>query len=385
MKDYLDLKICMKKMSLFSISLLLFWFLFAPFAGFGETHSATADDSHSSEDIKRGKRFFMGFLPKDRKHESCVSCHTLAQSDTLNWNPSAKDIAIKFSSKDFNAFYQAVQKPAGKKLEATHKDFKIIDEDLYKVKLYLDDLADKTLNPKHDIDNLLLFLFLGILMLWALLDILFLNKVKYKIIPTLILLGAFSWQMKMIAGDAIRLGRQQDYTPDQPVKFSHKIHSGENKIDCKYCHTTVTHGKSSGIPSASLCMNCHVIIREGTNSGKFEIAKVVQAFETGKPLEWTRIHNLPDHVFFSHAVHVSSAKVDCNKCHGEVEKMDLMKQHSDLSMGWCINCHRETGVNFEINKYYDKYIKLHEKLKSGAIDTIRAQDIGANDCSRCHY
>jgi hypothetical protein len=132
-------------------------------------------------------------------------------------------------------------------------------------------------------------------------------------------------------------------------------------------------------------MNCHVIIREGTNSGKFEIAKVVQAFETGKPLEWTRIHNLPDHVFFSHAVHVSSAKVDCNKCHGEVEKMDLMKQHSDLSMGWCINCHRETGVNFEINKYYDKYIKLHEKLKSGAIDTIRAQDIGANDCSRCHY
>ena len=132
-------------------------------------------------------------------------------------------------------------------------------------------------------------------------------------------------------------------------------------------------------------MNCHVLIREGTNSGKFEISKIVESSEKGIPIEWTRIHNLPDHVFFSHAVHVGSGKLDCNACHGPVEEMDLMRQHSDLSMGWCVNCHRETKVDFEGNGYYDQYIKLHEDLKSGAKEKITAEDIGANDCMKCHY
>ena len=199
------------------------------------------------------------------------------------------------------------------------------------------------------------------------------------------MLGALGWQAKMIVTDAIRLGRQENYAPDQPVKFSHKVHAGENKINCRYCHTTVEHGKSAGIPAAALCMNCHIIIREGANSGKFEIAKVVDAYETGQPVEWVRIHNLPDHVFFNHSIHVGSGKLDCSKCHGTVEAMEIMKQHSDLSMGWCVNCHRQTKVNFEINPYYDRYVKLRDALKAGTIDTIRAADIGANDCMRCHY
>src|SRR5690606_24432549 len=132
----------------------------------------------------------------------------------------------------------------------------------------------------------------------------------------------------IISTDAMRLGRQQDYAPDQPVKFSHKVHVGENGIDCKYCHTTVEHGKSAGIPATNLCMNCHIIIREGTNSGKFEIAKIVNAVEKGEPIEWVRIHNLPEHVFFSHAVHVGSGKLDCTQCHGQVKEMDIMKQQN---------------------------------------------------------
>ena len=160
---------------------------------------------------------------------------------------------------------------------------------------------------------------------------------------------------------------------------------GENGIECMYCHTTAEYSKSAGIPAPNLCMNCHILIREGTNSGKFEIAKIVDAVENKKPVEWIRIHNLPDHVFFSHAVHVSSAKLDCKQCHGPVEEMDIMKQYNDLSMGWCVNCHRETNVHFEDNAYYDDYIKLHEDLKAGKIDTIKAADIGANDCMRCHY
>jgi NAD-dependent SIR2 family protein deacetylase len=132
-------------------------------------------------------------------------------------------------------------------------------------------------------------------------------------------------------------------------------------------------------------MNCHVLVREGTHSGKFEIAKIIDAYETKKPVTWVRLHNLPDHVFFSHAQHVSIAKVDCQKCHGQVQNMDIMRQHSDLSMGWCINCHRETKVNFKDNAYYDNYKNLHDQLKSGKLDTVRAVNIGANDCMRCHY
>lgn len=349
-----------------------------------ETDEFTEDHSHG--DIQRGERFFKGLLPTDRKFESCVSCHILTHSDTLNWNPSAMDIAQKFKGKDFAEFQSAVMQPNGKKMEASHKDFKIEEEDLKKVKLYLDDLAvtgPPSTGPT--INQIVIFLFLGLLLTFALLDLIFFHKIKYRFVTVLILIVALVFQVKMVADAAINLGRSQNYAPDQPIKFSHKVHAGDNQIDCKYCHHTAEFGKSAGIPAMELCMNCHVLVREGTNSGKFEIAKVIDANETKKPVEWVRLHNLPDHVFFSHAQHVGVGKVDCKQCHGAVEEMDIMKQTSDLSMGWCINCHRDTKVNFKDNAYYDNYMKLHDELKGGGIDTIRAVNIGANDCMRCHY
>ncbi len=343
-------------------------------------------EGHADDNIKRGERFFLGLLPFRSEHQACVSCHNIKQTDTLNWNPSAYDIALKYASLDFAAFQDAVINPSGVKMEASHQNFDLGEEDLRAVKVFLDNMAiEGPHQAKPSYDNLILFIFLGLLITWAIIELIFLKKIKLKFIPVIILLGAFSWQVKMIVTDAIRLGRQENYAPDQPVKFSHKVHVGENGIDCMYCHTTVEQGKSAGIPATNLCMNCHILIREGTNSGKFEIAKVVNASETGQSIEWTRIHNLPDHVFFSHAVHVGSAQIDCATCHGPVEEMDIMRQNSDLSMGWCINCHRETQVNFEENGYYDQYIKLHEDLRAGRIDTITAEDIGANDCMRCHY
>lgn len=341
---------------------------------------------HHSEDLKRGERFFKGLLPKDRKFESCVSCHSLTHSDTLNWNPSAMDIAVKFAGKDFADFQSAVMQPNGKKLEASHKNFTIEEPDLQKIKVYLDDLAVKG-PPKvgPTITQIMLFLTLGLFMTLALLDLIFFHKVKYRFVTVFVLIVAMVLQVKMVADAAIKLGRSQNYAPDQPIKFSHKVHAGDNKIDCKYCHTTAEYGKSAGIPAMELCMNCHVLVREGTRSGKFEIAKVVEANEMKKPVEWVRLHNLPDHVFFSHAQHVGVGKVDCKQCHGQVQEMDIMKQTSDLSMGWCINCHRQTKVNFKDNAYYDNYMKLHDELKSGKIDTVRAVNIGANDCMRCHY
>ncbi|MDP2336457.1 MAG: cytochrome c3 family protein [Bacteroidota bacterium] len=343
-------------------------------------------DNHSHEDIQRGERFFKGLLPKDRKFEACVSCHILSRPDTMNWNPSAMDIAVKYAGKDFADFQSAVMEPNGNRMEASHKDFKIEESDLKKVKLYLDELA--ITGPPIEgpvVNQIVLFLFLILLMVLVILDLIFFHKIKYRFISALILLVSLGYLVKMISEAAINLGRSQNYAPDQPIKFSHKVHAGANKIDCMYCHHTAEFNKSAGIPAMGLCMNCHMIVREGARSGKFEIAKVLEANETQKPVVWVRVHNLPDHVFFSHAQHVGIAKIDCQKCHGQVQEMDILKQSSDLSMGWCINCHRQTKVNFKDNKYYDTYMKLHDDLKSGKIDTIRAVDIGANDCMRCHY
>ncbi len=353
---------------------------------YADSAESVVSGGHSHDDIKRGERYFKGLLPFNRDYSSCVSCHNLVTSDTLNWNPSAMDIAMKYADKDFASFQAVVMNPTGIKMEASHQNFNIPEEDLKTVKVYLDDLAHNGVaSPKPTYNNLIVFLFLGLLLTWALVELIFLHRIKWKIVPVIIFIGAFGWQVKMIVTDAIKLGRQESYAPDQPIKFSHKVHVGENGIDCMYCHTTVEQGKSAGIPAANLCMNCHIIVREGTNSGKFEIAKVVEANETGEPIDWIRIHNLPDHVFFSHAVHVGSGKLDCAQCHGPVEDMDIMEQHSDLSMGWCVNCHRDTKVDFGNNGYYEHYIKMHEDLKSGAIDSVTAADIGANDCMRCHY
>ncbi len=386
MREYFLGGSCTKKRTIF-ISLLVFvtCFIFSTNV-YAETSESVISDGHSHEDISRGERFFKGLLPFNRDYSSCVSCHNLKQVDTLNWNPSAMDIAMKYVDKDFASFEASVINPSGKKMEISHVNFKIDTEDLKTIKVYLDDLAHQGTHPAKPIfNNLILFLFLGLLITWAVIELIFLRKIKLKFIPVIILLGAFGWQVNMIVTDAIRLSRQQDYAPDQPIKFSHKVHAGDNGIDCMYCHTTVEQGKSAGIPATNLCMNCHVIIREGTNSGKFEIAKVVDAAENGKPVEWNRIHNLPDHVFFSHAVHVGSGKLDCNQCHGAVEEMDIMRQESELSMGWCINCHRDTEVDFANNGYYEHHVKLQEELKSGVREKVTANDVGANDCMRCHY
>lgn len=338
------------------------------------------------ENIQRGERFFKGFLPKDRNYPTCVSCHNIHASDTLNWNPSALDIALKYLNKDFAAFSKAIVQPGGTKMTEAHQNIQMEENDLRTVKMYLDELAVKgppKLGPT--VTQLILFIGLGLLLTLALLDLIFFHKIKYKVIPLLVLLIALGLQLKMVSRAAIDMGRTPNYAPDQPVKFSHKIHAGDNKIDCKYCHHTAEYGKSAGIPSVNLCMNCHIIVREGSHSGRFEITKVLEAYDTKKPIEWVRLHNLPDHVNFSHAQHVGIGQVDCKQCHGPVEEMDIMRQHSDLSMGWCINCHRETAVNFKDNAYYDNYLKLHEMLKNGQLDTVRAADVGANDCMRCHY
>jgi len=205
---------------------------------------------------------------------------------------------------------------------------------------------------------------------------------------------------------AIGLGRSKDYEPVQPIFYSHKVHAGINQINCMYCHIGTYQGKQATIPSVNICMNCHMAINEykgpkiyngegeevdGTN----EIQKLYKyaGFTYGqpwdpnkaKPIEWVRIHNLPDHVYFNHSQHVVAGKVQCQMCHGEITKMDEVKQFAPLSMGWCINCHRTTKVNFKDNGFYSIYEKYHEDLKTGKMDSVTVENIGGTECQKCHY
>ncbi|MDV3308324.1 MAG: c-type cytochrome [Cyclobacteriaceae bacterium] len=187
---------------------------------------------------------------------------------------------------------------------------------------------------------------------------------------------------KAVINGLYSIGIQQGYAPAQPIAFSHKIHAGQYQIDCNYCHTGVMTSKNANIPSANICMNCHNQIKQGTLTGETEIAKIVRAYETNTPIEWVRVHNLPDLAYFNHAQHVNVGGVECQTCHGPIETMDVVRQHSLLTMGWCIDCHRTTELNTRGNAYYDRLVELHSKTSEGA---MKVMDNGGLDCSKCHY
>ena len=208
----------------------------------------------------------------------------------------------------------------------------------------------------------------------------------------------------------MQVGIDQGYAPVQPIHYSHKIHAGDNKIECTYCHSSARVSKHSGIPSLNVCMNCHKSIYEYTGNpegpsaedlangytNEFytgEIKKLYKAVGwdeenqryTGEsyPVEWVRIHNLPDFVYFNHSQHYSVAGVECQTCHGPVEEMEVMYQYAPLTMGWCINCHRETNVQLTSNPYYEK---IHEELsKKYGVDELTAAQMGGLECGKCHY
>jgi cytochrome c551/c552 len=225
---------------------------------------------------------------------------------------------------------------------------------------------------------------------------------------------------------AIGLGRNKDYQPVQPIYYSHKVHAGTNQISCLYCHGNAYEGKHATVPSSNVCMNCHMAIKEYKGeemfteegvkvNGTAEIQKLYDAVGwdanakkyTGKskPIEWVKIHNLPDHVYFNHSQHTRAGKVQCQTCHGPIQEMGEVKQFSDLSMGWCINCHRESKVNFYDsttgagNKFYSIYSSFYKQMKDTVynektgkweknphkMDSITVEKIGGTECQKCHY
>ncbi len=210
---------------------------------------------------------------------------------------------------------------------------------------------------------------------------------------------------------AVGLGRMQGYQPEQPIYYSHKVHAGTNQISCLYCHGGAQDSKHANIPSVNVCMNCHVAIKDyqgeplkredgSSVNGTAEIQKLYEYAgwnpdtkkydKPGKPIEWVRIHNLPDHVYFNHSQHVKVGQQQCQTCHGNIQEMGEVAQFSDLSMGWCINCHRETKVQFNDgkghgNKFYSIYEKFHEDIKNKKYDSVTVEQIGGTECQKCHY
>ena len=190
---------------------------------------------------------------------------------------------------------------------------------------------------------------------------------------------------------------QKGYKPEQPIKFSHKLHAGENEIACQYCHSTVEKSRHASIPSVNICMNCHKGIQKGPQYGEKEIAKIYAAngfdpksgtYDKSKenPLQWIKVHNLPDHVYFNHSQHVVVGKIECTTCHGNLKEMTVAEQKAPLTMKWCIECHRKTEVVMQGNAYYDRLHKALKEKYAGQYDVkYTVEKIGGLECAKCHY
>jgi mono/diheme cytochrome c family protein len=235
------------------------------------------------------------------------------------------------------------------------------------------------------------------------------NKIFIAIASILLMVLAGYW----IVNGAVSLGRQQNYMPKQPIFYSHKVHAGVNQISCLYCHAGAEKSRQAMIPSTNVCMNCHKQISEYTGTEKLvtyegkEINGTAQIQELYKyagwdpkkkeykrdaagnimatPIEWVKVHNLSDFVYFNHSQHVSVGQVQCQTCHGEITAMDEVHQFAPLSMGWCINCHRQTNVQFKENDYYSIFQKYHDEIKAGKREGVTEAELGGTECAKCHY
>jgi hypothetical protein len=340
---------------------------------------------------------------------------------------------LKSGNKYFNDLFNQYKTPMNLFPALTHKD---IDAILNYVETYKapPPAPGETPNGGNESDNTLLYGILTLILAIIMFVLLQVNSslkklsddkegipahepvpfYRNKVYIALAILIVFLIGGYYLVQGAIGLGRQEGYQPVQPIFYSHKVHAGINQISCLYCHSNALVSKHATVPPLNVCMNCHAAINEYTKGPKLfredgtevdgtaEIQKLYSYVgydpktstyrtEDAKPVEWIKIHNLPDHVFFSHAQHTAAGKVQCQTCHGPIQQMDEVHQFAPLSMGWCINCHRTTKVDFPDsagssgNKFYSIYEHFHQDLKNGEKDSITVQDIGGTECQKCHY
>ncbi|MBK9272301.1 MAG: c-type cytochrome [Saprospiraceae bacterium] len=448
----------------------------------------------AAPDIELGKTSFKN---------NCASCHNKNMKDALT-GPALAGFVERWAAYPKEDLYKWIRNsqaminsghPKAKELWDQYKPTvmtafpNLSDDEIESLTLYINGVAEGSYPPKSaDVAGgtaasnatsaasspIWLYLIFGILLalalfLWSLQNDLIYSKklaegdptasrrsvwelLTSKSVVTFVIFALVLFGGYTTVNNAISLGRQQNYAPEQPIKFSHATHAGLHKIDCNYCHDGARRSKQSVIPPASTCMNCHKAIKTGSKYGTAELTKIYASIgfdpltdkyipnyeslsneeikniytkwigeeykkanavasisgdaqvlvdeqwsnieasltheskpKVSGPIEWIRIHNLPDHVYFNHSQHVTIGKLDCQKCHGKVEEMDVLRQYSPLSMGWCINCHRQTDVKFQDNAYYETYKTYHQELKDGKRTSVKVSDIGGLECQKCHY
>jgi cytochrome c551/c552 len=207
--------------------------------------------------------------------------------------------------------------------------------------------------------------------------------------------------MLIVSGwdSAFEIGVYTGYQPEQPIDYSHKVHAGDLEIECVYCHSGALKSRTAGIPSANVCMNCHKAVSTGKITGTQEIQKIYDAIGwdgsayTGEtePIKWVKVHNLPDHVYFSHQQHYVVGDIDCTKCHGEMTEVGVARQNEPLTMGWCLDCHNTQQVDLTKNAYYEE---VHQRLVDNGEEVLKkyledgkitVRELGGYECSKCHY
>lgn len=203
-------------------------------------------------------------------------------------------------------------------------------------------------------------------------------------IPSRILLGAIIILTATVAGVWYYFSPEYldvGYAPEQPVPFSHKLHAGHHDMDCQYCHSNVAVSKQANIPPTQTCMNCHSQIK--TDSPR--LAKIRESWKSGEPVEWVRVHNLPDYAYFNHAIHVNMG-VGCETCHGRIDRMEVVAQKEPLSMSWCLDCHRNP----------EKYVRPVDEVTTMGYEAENQVELGRKlvakhnihpptYCQGCHY
>jgi len=470
-----------------------FLLLLACVATFMPLAAQEGEEASGQVDIEAGKTIF---------RNNCATCHNRNMVDDLT-GPALGGVQERWSEFPKEDLYTWIRN-SQQMIEAGHpraaelwEEWKptkmnaypnLSDQEIANILAYIDDAYQKSLAgpqvaageggvaaKEEQSDNTMLFIVLAVILAIlavvlarilsnlnymvklkegddtarrkSLVEILTSKGVIAFVIFALVVLGGYT-----TVNNAIMLGRQQGYQPEQPIKFSHKTHSGIHKIECQYCHDGARRSKHSVIPATNTCMNCHAAIKVGSKYGTAELTKIyasigydpstdkyIEDYEdlsnaeleriykkwiadtyvkekgtlddegeeliedqwsgivtslTDKsvgdksiqgPIEWVRIHNLPDHAYFNHAQHVSVGQLECQTCHGPIQQWDVVQQHSPLSMGWCINCHRKTEVQFEENDYYQTYEKYHKEIANGERDKVTVEDIGGLECQKCHY
>lgn len=223
---------------------------------------------------------------------------------------------------------------------------------------------------------------------------------KNKVFTFFFILFIVIWGFVNLWGDLLTIGVYEGYKPEQPIAYSHEVHAGKLEIECVYCHSGALESRTAMIPSANVCMNCHKAVSEGTETGTAEIQKIYDAIgwdgsaytnET-KPIEWVKVHNLPDHVYFSHQQHYVVGDVDCIECHGDMTKETVGVQNVPLTMKWCLECHNTRQIDITNNSGY--YDEVHARLLEHGEDELKkyledgkitVRELGGFECSKCHY